>query len=80
MNNPGENSDNIYYAVEVNGIQETIPSDEMGIIAISAPETDREFWQQIYLKNHLYEYFNTAVTSTNCARKSTKNAWTISIN
>ena len=29
MNNPGENSDNIYYAVEVNGIQETIPSDEM---------------------------------------------------
>lgn len=51
MNNPGENSDNIYYAVEVNGIQETIPSDEMGIIAISAPETDREFWQQIYLKN-----------------------------
>lgn len=22
MNNPGENSDNIYYAVEVNGIQE----------------------------------------------------------
>ena len=58
MNNPGENSDNIYYAVEVNGIQETIPSDEMGIIAISAPETDREFWQQIYLKNHLYEYFN----------------------
>ena len=45
MNNPGENSDNMYYAVEVNGIQETIPSDEMGIIAISAPETDREFWQ-----------------------------------
>lgn len=79
MNNPGENSDNIYYAVEVNGIQETIPSDEMGIIAISAPETDREFWQQIYLIIFT-NISTTAVTSTNCARKSTKNAWTISIN
>lgn len=58
MNTPGENSNNIYYAIEVNGIQETVSSDEMGIIAISAPETDQEFWQQVYLKNHLYEHFN----------------------
>ena len=42
----------------MNGIQETIPLNEMGHIAISAPQTDREFWQQIYLKNHLYEYFS----------------------
>ena len=58
MKNPGESSNNIYYAVEMNGMQETIPSNEMGHIAISAPQTDREFWQQIYLKNHLYEYFS----------------------
>ena len=58
MKNPGESSNNIYYAVEMNGIQETIPLNEMGHIAISAPQTDREFWQQIYLKNHLYEYFS----------------------
>ncbi len=58
MKNPGESSNNICYAVEMNGIQETIPLNEMGHIAISAPQTDREFWQQIYLKNHLYEYFS----------------------
>ena len=58
MKNPGESSNNICYAVEMNGIQETIPLNEMNHIAISAPQTDREFWQQIYLKNHLYEYFS----------------------
>ncbi|MCD8184732.1 MAG: M48 family metallopeptidase [Bacteroides sp.] len=30
----------------------------MDIIALSTPETDQEFWQQAYLKRHLYEYFS----------------------
>lgn len=58
MKKPGESGDNIYYAVEVNGLQETVPSHELDAITLYAAETDQEFWQQIYLKNHLYEYFN----------------------
>lgn len=58
MKNLSENSNRIHYAIEINGIQYTVPSDEIGIIAISTPETDRDFWQQLYLKNHLYEYFD----------------------
>lgn len=53
-----DNSSDIYYAVEINGIQETIPLEEMDIIKLAKPETDQEFWQQVYLKRHLYEYFN----------------------
>lgn len=57
MRGPNEKGNEIFYAVEMNGIQETIPSEEMNRIALSAPQTDREFWQQIYLKYHLYEHF-----------------------
>lgn len=32
MKNPGESSNNICYAVEMNGIQETIPLNEMGTL------------------------------------------------
>lgn len=58
MHNSIEHSNNIYYAVEINGVQETISIEDMNMIALSAPETDQEFWQQIYLKRHLYEHFN----------------------
>ena len=47
----------IYYAVSINGMQETIPARKADIITFATPENDLEFWQQIYLKNHLYEYF-----------------------
>ena len=57
MHGPNEKGKEIFYAVEVNGIQETIPSEGMNLIALSTPQTDREFWQQIYLKYHLYEHF-----------------------
>lgn len=53
-----DNSSDIYYAVEINGIQETIPLEEMDIIKLAKPETDQEFWQQVYLKRHLYERFD----------------------
>lgn len=58
MNASNQYSSNIYYGVEINGLQETVNLDEMDIITLSAPETDQEFWQQVYLKNHLYEYFS----------------------
>lgn len=52
-----KNSNEVCYAVEINGKQETIPSSEMDVIAIAKPETDQEFWQQQFLVNHLYEHF-----------------------
>lgn len=59
MHKPNDdNSSDIYYAVEINGIQETIPLEEMDIIKLAKPETDQEFWQQVYLKRHLYERFD----------------------
>lgn len=57
MNKSDNYNSNIYYAVEINGIQETIPLEEMNMIALVKPETDQEFWQQVYLKKHLYEHF-----------------------
>lgn len=58
MNNSHESPSNLYYAVEMNGIQYTIPVEEMGIASLTSPETDQEFWQQVYLKRHLYEHFD----------------------
>lgn len=58
MKKSSEHGNNICYAIELNGMQVAIPVEEAGIISLSAPETDQEFWQQVYLKNHLYEYFN----------------------
>lgn len=58
MHNPRNAGSDIFYAVEINGVQNTIPLEEMSTIALCTPETDQEFWQQIFLKNHLYEYFN----------------------
>ncbi|WP_273161971.1 M48 family metallopeptidase [Bacteroides fluxus] len=56
--NQTTNNSGIYYAVEINGLQESVPLEEMDVVSLSTPETDREFWQQVYLKRHLYEYFH----------------------
>lgn len=48
----------IFYAAEINGMQIAVPEEDMKNITILPPETDQEFWQQVYLKQHLYEYFN----------------------
>lgn len=58
MNNSNESSSNLYYAIEMNGIQYTVPVEEMGSVSLTPPETDQEFWQQVYLKRHLYEHFD----------------------
>ena len=47
----------IFYATEINGIQFAVPSSALKTIKLSPPETNQEFWQQTYLKQHLYEYF-----------------------
>ena len=47
----------IFYATEINGMQFAVPSSALKTIKLSPPETNQEFWQQTYLKQHLYEYF-----------------------
>ena len=41
----------------INGIQFAVPASALKTIKLSPPETNQEFWQQTYLKQHLYEYF-----------------------
>ena len=48
----------IFYAAEINGIQIAIPAESMKAVTFLPPETNQEFWQQTYLKQHLYEYFH----------------------
>lgn len=47
----------IFYAAEIEGLQIPIPMSDMQVVTFLPPETNQEFWQQIYLKRHLYEYF-----------------------
>lgn len=47
----------IFYATEINGMQFAVPASALKTIKLSPPETNQEFWQQTYLKQHLYEYF-----------------------
>lgn len=51
----GTDESGIYYAIEANGVQHRLPVEELPLLAFSTPATDREFWQQVYLQNHLYE-------------------------
>lgn len=47
----------IFYAAEIEGLQIPIPASDMNVISLLPPETNQDFWQQIYLRKHLYEYF-----------------------
>ena len=47
----------IFYATEINGMQFAVPASALKTIKLSPPETNQEFWQQTYLKQHLYKYF-----------------------
>lgn len=57
-NSSDSNFSDILYAVEINGIQMSIPLEELGVIALSPPSTDQEFWQQAYLKRNMYVHFS----------------------
>lgn len=48
----------IFYAVEINGLQMSVPSEELDVITLSPPSTDQEFWQQAYLKRNMYVHFS----------------------
>lgn len=47
----------ILYAIDIGGIQYSIPMEDAGIIALSQPQNSQEFWQQFYLRNRMYSYF-----------------------
>ncbi|WP_044264623.1 M48 family metallopeptidase [Bacteroides timonensis] len=47
----------IFYAADINGVQIAMPAADIKKVAFLSPGTNQEFWQQIYLKQHLYEYF-----------------------
>ena len=40
----------VFYATEINGMQFAVPSSALKTIKLSTPETNKEFWQQTYLK------------------------------
>lgn len=65
---PGQYGYDTYYAIEVNSTQTALPSEELKLIKFYAPESSEELWQQIYVKQHLYEYF-----SENGYRKELRN-------
>lgn len=48
----------LYYVLFVGGQQHLLPADQIHIIDLAEPDTDLEFWQQMFLKNHLYEYWD----------------------
>ncbi|MCI1648042.1 MAG: M48 family metalloprotease [Bacteroides sp.] len=56
---PGsERTAGVYYAVEINGLQIPMPKENLKMIKLAPPETFSDFWQHIYLEQHLYEYFS----------------------
>ena len=58
MKSAEQSGSDIFYATEINGMQFAVPSSALKAIKLSPPETNQEFWQQTYLKQHLYEYFS----------------------
>lgn len=45
----------IYYQIESNGQNFLLPQSWLNIVAMDKPETVSDFWQQTYLKHHIYE-------------------------
>lgn len=50
-------ADGIYYGVEINGIQHSVSIEEFGAVRLLPPQTDREFWQKLYLEDGLYTHY-----------------------
>lgn len=48
----------IYYALQINHTQFAFPQESMDMVKLNTPENNKEFWQQVYLRYHMYEYFN----------------------
>lgn len=65
----------IFYAAEINGIQIAIPAESMKAVTFLPPETNQEFWQQTYLKQHLYEYFHQHGYHTKLRREVDEECW-----
>lgn len=53
----GQYTYDTYYALEINNAQKAVPAEDLKNIKFTVPETIEELWQQVYLKQHLFEYF-----------------------
>lgn len=52
-----QNPNGILYAIDINGVQYSMPSTDADVITLSQPQNSEEFWQQLYLKGHMYSYY-----------------------
>ena len=69
VTNMGTYPQGLYYILGIDGQQHLMPADQIHLIELAQPDTDTEFWQQAFLKNHLYEYWDDVNYSTQLLRE-----------
>lgn len=69
VTNMGTYPQGLYYILGIDGQQHLMPADQIHLIELAQPDTDTEFWQQAFLKNHLFEYWDTEDYSNQLLRE-----------
>ena len=69
MSDAGTYQRGLHYILNVDGQQYLMPAEKIHIIDLAKPGSDAEFWQQAFLKNHLYEYWDDVNYSTQLLRE-----------
>lgn len=52
-----QNPGGILYAIDIKGIQYSMPASDAELITIPVPQSNEEFWKQIYFKGQMYTYY-----------------------
>lgn len=68
-NDMGSYQRGLYYILFIGEQQHLMPANQIHLIDLAQPDTDAEFWQQTFLKNHLYEYWDGREYSTQLLRE-----------
>lgn len=68
-NDMGSYQRGLYYILFIGEQQHLMPTNQIHLIDLAQPDTDAEFWQQTFLKNHLYEYWDGREYSTQLQRE-----------
>lgn len=69
MSEVGTYQRGLHYILNIDGQQYLMPAEKIHIIDLAKPSNDSEFWQQVFLKNHLYEYWDDVNYSTQLLRE-----------
>lgn len=69
MSDAGNYQQGMYYILNIDGKQHLMPAEKIHIIDLAKPDNDTEFWQQTFLKNHLYEYWDDVNYNTQLLRE-----------